>query len=63
MEHQIEPIFIRMSNLPKVVGLSRAEIYRRVKLGTFPKPTSMGTRAVGWYMQTLKDWAAALDAH
>jgi prophage regulatory protein len=29
-------------------GLSRSTIYLRISQGTFPKPVSLGGRAVGW---------------
>jgi prophage regulatory protein len=37
--------------LPAIIastGLSRSTIYLRVAQGVFPKPVSLGARAVGW---------------
>lgn len=39
---------IRMRALTERVGLSKSEIYRRIKDGSFVKPISLGPRAVGW---------------
>lgn len=41
----------RMLRLPTVldrVPFSKTEIYRRVRTGEFPKPISIGVRAVAW---------------
>lgn len=59
---QIEPLFIKMRDLPKVVGLSRAEIYRQVAKGMFPKPVSLGGSNKAWPMHSIKAWAAAREA-
>lgn len=56
----IPPLFIRMRNLPGVVGLSRAEIYRQVRKGTFPRPVSLGGASKGWRMADIKAWADSL---
>lgn len=45
--------------LPKVIsltGLSRSSIYARVKRSEFPKPISLGERAVGWVESEILDW-------
>ena len=41
----------RLLRLPTVlnrVPFSKTEIYRRVRTGDFPKPISIGIRAVAW---------------
>lgn len=47
--------------LPKViekVGMSRAQIYRRVADGTFPRSRSYrnSTRSVFWLASEVRDW-------
>lgn len=45
--------------LPTVIartGLSRSTIYLRVSEGTFPKPVSLGGRAVGWIESEIQQW-------
>ena len=45
--------------LPKVksrTGLSRSTIYLRIAEGSFPKPVSLGGRAVGWTESSINDW-------
>ncbi|TXL78256.1 AlpA family transcriptional regulator [Vineibacter terrae] len=45
--------------LPKVkhrTGLSRSTIYAAVASGKFPKPVTLGTRAVGWIDEEIEDW-------
>ena len=37
-------------------GLSRSTIYLRVSQGTFPKPVSLGGRAVGWLEAEIQEW-------
>ena len=37
-------------------GLSRSTIYRRLAGGSFPKPLSLGARAVGWIESEVDEW-------
>jgi prophage regulatory protein len=49
----------RILRLPEVkasVGLSRSTIYLRVEEGSFPKPISLGARAVGWLESDIENW-------
>jgi prophage regulatory protein len=39
---------IRRKQVQEQIGLSRSTIYLRIADGTFPKPVSLGARAVGW---------------
>jgi len=48
-----------MLRLPAVkarTGLSRSTIYLRISDGSFPKPVSLGGRAVGWIEAEVNDW-------
>jgi len=45
--------------LPQVkirVGLSRSSIYLAVSQGKFPRPVSLGARAVGWLESEVDAW-------
>jgi prophage regulatory protein len=37
-------------------GLSRSSIYLKISEGTFPKPVSLGARAVGWLESEVDGW-------
>lgn len=39
---------LRLPDVLALTGLSRSSIYLRVSYGLFPKPISLGGRAVGW---------------
>ena len=49
----------RILRLPTVkarTGLSRSTIYLRISKGHFPRPVSLGGRAVGWIEAEVHDW-------
>ena len=37
-------------------GLSRSTIYVRLDEGRFPRPVSLGARAVGWIEAEVDEW-------
>ena len=50
---------ITILRLPAVkahTGLSRSTIYLRISEGSFPKPVSLGGRAVGWIEEEVNNW-------
>ena len=47
---------LRLPAVKTSTGLSRSTIYLRVSQGTFPKPVSLGGRAVGWLEAEVQDW-------
>ncbi|MXW09600.1 MAG: AlpA family transcriptional regulator [Gammaproteobacteria bacterium] len=50
---------VRILRLPEVqrrTGLSRSTIYVRLEQGRFPKPVSLGARAVGWIESEVDEW-------
>jgi prophage regulatory protein len=54
-------MFNTILRLPAVktrTGLSRSTIYLRVAAGNFPKPISLGARAVGWVETEVEAWLA-----
>lgn len=52
MTHSI----LRLPDVKARTGLSRSTIYLRVSLGIFPKPVSLGGRAVGWVESEIDAW-------
>lgn len=54
------PMLYRMKDLPDIVGMSRAEIYRQMKRGDFPKPVSLGGKSVAWKTEDLERWKSEL---
>ncbi|BAZ92608.1 phage transcriptional regulator, AlpA [Thiohalobacter thiocyanaticus] len=49
---------LRLPIVKARTGLSRSTIYLRISEGTFPKPISLGARAVGWLESEIEDWLA-----
>lgn len=50
---------VRFLRLPEVMartGLSRSTIYVRLAQGRFPRPVSLGGRAVGWIESEIEQW-------
>lgn len=47
---------LRLPAVKARTGLSRSTIYLRVSGGTFPKPVSLGGRAVGWIESEIQEW-------
>ena len=52
MTHNI----LRLPAVKARTGLSRSTIYLRISEGSFPKPVSLGSRAVGWVESEINDW-------
>jgi prophage regulatory protein len=49
---------LRLPQVKTRTGLSRSTIYLRASQGTFPKPVSLGGRAVGWVEEEVQSWLA-----
>ncbi|MBT3309304.1 MAG: AlpA family transcriptional regulator [Gammaproteobacteria bacterium] len=47
---------LRLPTVKDRTGLSRSTIYLRISEGTFPKPISLGSRAVGWIESEINEW-------
>ena len=47
---------LRLPDVKRSTGLSRSTIYLRITQGTFPKPVSLGGRAVGWLEAEIQEW-------
>ena len=47
---------LRLPSVKSRTGLSRSTIYLRIAEGTFPRPISLGDRAVGWTASSIDEW-------
>ncbi len=45
-----------------ITGLSAATISRQILAGKFPRPVSLGERAVGWPSDVIEQWLAGRTA-
>jgi prophage regulatory protein len=50
---------LRLPVVKARTGLSRSTIYLRIAEGTFPKPVSLGDRAVGWLESEIESWLSS----
>jgi prophage regulatory protein len=47
---------LRLPAVKAQTGLSRSTIYLRISQGAFPKPISLGPRAIGWLQSEVSAW-------
>ena len=47
---------IDVKEASRIAGISRTEVWRQVKAGTFPKPTRLGTRCTRYSLCEVSDW-------
>ena len=52
----VTPRILRLPSVRERTGLSRSSIYLRISEGRFPKPVSLGERAVGWLESEITEW-------
>jgi prophage regulatory protein len=48
--------FLRLPEVKRRVGLSRSEIYRKVKAGDFPRPVKLSAQASAWVEHEIAAW-------
>ena len=48
--------FLRLPEVLARTGLSRSTIHVRLEQGRFPRPVSLGGRAVGWIEAEVDEW-------
>lgn len=55
--------FLRIAEVEKRSGLSRSEIYRRIRQQRFPPPRKLGRRCSVWPSDAIEAWVrvAGLD--
>lgn len=47
---------LRLPDVKEKTGLSRSSIYSYIKGGMFPRPVSLGARAVGFIESEINEW-------
>ncbi len=55
----VETRILRLKKVISRTGRSRSSIYADIKRGEFPKPISIGKRAVGWIESEIDDWISS----
>jgi prophage regulatory protein len=60
MAEQVREVLylLRRKQVEARTGLRRSTIYQRIAEGTFPRPVSLGARAVGWPSDLIDRWIA-----
>jgi prophage regulatory protein len=56
----IDP-FLRCPEVARVSGMSKAQLYRKIREGAFPSPTRIGCISV-WRQSTVEAWMADQEA-
>lgn len=57
MKTTIEDLAIlRLPEVMRLVGLAKSTIYQMIKDERFPRPVSLGPRAVGWPVCDIHAW-------
>ena len=52
-------LYVRVNQLTKLIPISKASVWRKVKEGTFPKPVKLGERITAWRMDEIEAWLVA----
>ena len=52
-------VLLKIKEVSKQVGLSKATIYRLMKAGEFPRPISLSQARVAWRQADLNNWLAS----
>lgn len=56
MSGQAGDAFVRLPEVVRRTGLSRATIYRKVARGEFPQRQKISANVVAWYESDLQRW-------
>ncbi|WP_312246159.1 helix-turn-helix transcriptional regulator [Stutzerimonas nitrititolerans] len=52
----VSPALLRLPSVCALVGLSKSQIYRLIKIGDFPAPVQLGANSVAWPAERVRDW-------
>ena len=52
---------LKRREVEMITGLSRSELYRRLKTGEFPAQVRLGPKSVGWRMSAIQTWIKSLQ--
>ena len=56
MTSETEKRLLRRSEVERLTGFSRSAIYRKMGVGTFPKPKDAGDGSVRWLQSEVMAW-------
>ena len=56
------PGYLRLVDVLKVLAVSRATYYAKMKLGIYPASVALGPRARGWTRASIRDLIARIEA-
>lgn len=51
--------FIRRKELLAIIPIGKSTLYAMIQAGEFPKPVTIGRRAVGWREREISEWLNA----
>ena len=52
---------LRLPEVMRLTGLSKATIHRRYRDGTFPRPLRLGPQSTGWWSAEILEWLESLQ--
>jgi len=52
-----DTIFLRLSKVKEMTGLSKSCLYLLIREKSFPAPVRIGNRAVAWVRSEVRQWA------
>jgi prophage regulatory protein len=52
-----DTIFLRLSRVKEMTGLSKSCLYLLIREKSFPAPVRIGNRAVAWVRSEVRQWA------
>ena len=52
---------LRLPEVMRLTGLSKATIHRRCRDGTFPEPVRLGPQSIGWWRAEILEWLESLQ--
>jgi len=52
---------LRLPEVMRLTGPSKATIHRRYRDGTFPEPVRLGPQSIGWWRAEILEWLESLQ--
>ena len=49
-------LMLKLKDVAKICGISKATIYRRINAGKFPKPVPVSDQAMRWRWADIERW-------
>lgn len=51
--------YLRVSQIVRILPLSRSTVWRKVRAGTFPRPVKLSDNVTAWPVTDLRAWIEA----